>query len=320
MAQNIYTTQFATRAEVTSEISQTAQDITLSVDKKLENYSTTTEMNSAIQITANGINQTVSQKVGKDEVVSNINQSAEEIKITGNRFIVDSNNFKLDKNGNMTCNDATLRNASFVNGAINITQEDGETTLPILLNQTKNGNDYNCRLGSGGMQFLQNGQNMARIGGGATNGGTLYLYNQSGINTVFLDGHHNGHGLIQMYNSSGTLNIALSSQTGNIKCVTLTQTSLEETKKNFEKLENALDIVKNTDIYKYNFKTEENGEKKHIGAVIGRKYNYSKEITGLDETGKEVGIDTYSMVSVLWKALQEQQEKIEELETKIKGE
>lgn len=101
MAQNIYTTQFYTKAETDSIISQTSQSIDLSVNKKLSNYSTTTEMNSVIQLTANSINQTVSQKVGKDEVVSTINQSAEEVKITGNRFVVEANNFSLDKVGNM---------------------------------------------------------------------------------------------------------------------------------------------------------------------------------------------------------------------------
>lgn len=61
MAQNIYTTQFATKAELNSEISQTTQGINLSVDKKLSNYSTTSQMNSAIDLKANQITQTVSE-------------------------------------------------------------------------------------------------------------------------------------------------------------------------------------------------------------------------------------------------------------------
>ena len=89
MAQNIYTTQFYTKAETDSIISQTSQNINLSVNQKLSNYSTTTEMNSAIQITASGINQTVLQKVGKDEVISSINQSAELISIDANKVNVD---------------------------------------------------------------------------------------------------------------------------------------------------------------------------------------------------------------------------------------
>ncbi len=45
-----------------SEIKQTAQEINLSVNKKLEDYSTTTEMNSAISVKADEINQKVSKK------------------------------------------------------------------------------------------------------------------------------------------------------------------------------------------------------------------------------------------------------------------
>lgn len=86
MKQNIYTTQFYTKAEVNSLISQTESSITLDVDQKLSNYSTTTEMNATIAITAQGINSTVSTKVGKNEVISSINQSSEQIQINANRI------------------------------------------------------------------------------------------------------------------------------------------------------------------------------------------------------------------------------------------
>ena len=101
---------------------------------------------------------------------------------------------------------------------------------------------------------------------------------------------------------------------GEILCVKLTQTSKEEQKKNFEKLENALDIVKATDIYKYNFKSQKDDSKKHIGFVIGDNYNYSEEIT----SERNDGADIYSMVSVCFKAIQEQQEQIEKLQQEIK--
>lgn len=96
---------------------------------------------------------------------------------------------------------------------------------------------------------------------------------------------------------------------------TLIQTSLAEQKKNFEKLQDgAVDILKNIDIYKYNLKCEKVTDKKHIGFVIGDKYNYSKEVTSLDNTG----VDNYSFTSLCCKAIQEQQEMIEKLENRIK--
>ena len=94
----------------------------------------------------------------------------------------------------------------------------------------------------------------------------------------------------------------------------ITQTSLERKKKNFEKLEdNAIETIKNIDIYKYNLKTEKDTDKKHLGFVIGDNYNYSKEVTSLDNTG----VDNYSFTSLCCKAIQEQQKLIEKLQNKI---
>ena len=90
--------------------------------------------------------------------------------------------------------------------------------------------------------------------------------------------------------------------------------SLEKIKKNIQKLENGLDIVLNTDIYSYNLKKEKDGDKKHIGFVIGNKYKYSKEIT----SSKNNGANLYSMISVAYRAIQEQQELIQEQNKTIK--
>ena len=60
-------------------------------------------------------------------------------------------------------------------------------------------------------------------------------------------------------------------------------------------------------------KAEEDNTKKHIGFVIGDKFKYSEEITSKDNDG----VDIYSFVSVCCKAIQEQQEQIEELKKRI---
>ena len=101
-----------------------------------------------------------------------------------------------------------------------------------------------------------------------------------------------------------------------VSSLKITQTSLQENKKNFEKLQdNALNILKTIDIYKYNLKNEKDTDKKHIGFVIGDKFNYSKEVTSLDNQG----VDNYSFTSLCCKAIQELSTKVEELENKIKG-
>lgn len=104
---------------------------------------------------------------------------------------------------------------------------------------------------------------------------------------------------------------------GQINCVALTQTSLEQHKKNIEKLSNAIEEIKKTDIYQYNWKSESNDKKKHLGFVIGKNFNYSHLITAENEKGKEIGVDNYSMISLCLQAIKEQQVIIEKLEIKI---
>ena len=83
-----------------SKITQTAD----SISTKLTKYSTTSEMNAAIKAKADGIESTVSKKVGNDEIISKINQSAENIsinssKISLNGAVTANSNFKINKDG-----------------------------------------------------------------------------------------------------------------------------------------------------------------------------------------------------------------------------
>lgn len=85
-------------------------------------------------------------------------------------------------------------------------------------------------------------------------------------------------------------------------------------KKNIERYQSrALDEILKTDIYMFNYKSEEES-KKTIGTIIGDGYNCSKEIMS---SNKE-GINLYSMVSIAYKAIQEQQDEIEKLQAKDK--
>ncbi len=114
MAKNMYTDQFYTKVETNSKISQTAENITINVNQRLTNYSTTNEMNTAINVkadeitssvsstyatkdeltttrteinqTTDSISSTVATKVGNNEIISKINQSAESITINASKI------------------------------------------------------------------------------------------------------------------------------------------------------------------------------------------------------------------------------------------
>lgn len=252
-------------------------------------YATKVEMNSSITQTANEINMEVRKKVDESEVISKINQSAEAvginankinlsamdvlnllagntINLSGRQIKIESDNLKIDENGNIT-----IKNSGDT-PAFTISDYEGNTIEAYGPNFIMT-YDYN---GIEVSQCFQKGGYYVEGGGSATK--------------VWYDG---------------------------ITTPILTQTSLVNSKKNFEKLQNGLDIVNNTEIYKYNLKTQKDKDKKHIGFVIGKDYKYSSEITAIDSEGKEVGVDTYSMISVAYKAIQELTEKNKILEAKI---
>jgi len=104
---NTVTTQ-GTKIDQNSGAITSVANRTTTVENKFTNYYTKTETASQIKQTADGINSTVSKKVGKDEVISSINQSAEEVKINANRVTVDGTLSVTDaiKNAQTAANNA----------------------------------------------------------------------------------------------------------------------------------------------------------------------------------------------------------------------
>ena len=117
-------------------------------------------------------------------------------------------------------------------------------------------------------------------------------------------------GMTIKYN--GTTKISTSTASGNVTAVSFTNTSEEDTKKDIKPLKSVLDKVIKADICTYKIKDDDRkGAKEHIGMVIGEKYNAPEEIINEEENGK--GIDLYSMCSMLWKAVQELSEELDQL-------
>ena len=370
MAQNIYTTQFATKAEVTSEISQTALDINLSVDKKLSNYSTTTEMNSAINISAEAINSEVSKKVGEDEIISKINQTAEQVQIDANKISLNgktinlsgdnvnikSNNFNVDANGKITSTAGTIGGLNIETDRVYMDDaglssnkgvyafwagesngEHGSANTNALF---KVGHDGKLQATSANIQGNVNATSGSFAGDvRIKSGNDLIVYNANGYVSTALDrfgmryygNTGNQIGVIQTsyntVNNQGYYGISVKTINGggmvafddglivegNLRVRgEVIQGSFEEIKKNIKLYDkSALEQVLNSDIYTYNLKTEKDTDKKHIGLVIGDKYKTPDEIVTDD------GISPYSMISLLWKAVQEQQQQIENLKKEI---
>ena len=361
--QNDMTNIYASKVEMNSAINQTAEQVDINVNKKLESYSKTTEMNAAINVKANAINQEVKKKVGEDEIVSKINQSAEEVLIHADKLDINGKaaKFKTEINaefGPFTKDDIN-RVQKIILGEIEATSDDYEKydinkegainsfDLLIVSRAVYAGGYYKIKgtfeidpySASRSLTIHRNGAssysvalslfgaifsniytsqlNFFRTGDGNSlviNGDLFSMEDDNGNRIdLLMESYNDGTKLPALELVKRDTRTRIDSQ--GITTPKLTQTSLAEQKKNFEKMQDgAVDVLKNIDIYKYNLKCEKDTDKKHIGFVIGDKYNYSKEVTSLDNKG----VDNYSFTSLCCKAIQELSQQVESLQNEIK--
>ena len=332
---------YSTTEEMNAAINVKANEINSSVNSKLEDYSTTTEMNSAINQKANEITSTVSEsyatkselttakseikqttdnistevskKVGNNEVISKINQSPEEVTIDANKtslkgkeinltsdnITIKSTNFSVDKNGNLNAS-----NANITGGNIELTDEASEAAPRILIHEKNNENNF----------FRMSSKWIAGSRGSSEANIAL-------LTTSALMGITTGSNSVVMGTSTNNASLTVSNQTTStniypdgVESPKVNQTSLESIKKNIKKYEkNASEIIRNSDIYEYNLKSEKDTDKKQIGFIIGKNYRTPDELTNQENTA----IVLYSAIGLLWKSNQEQQKEIESLKERI---
>ena len=343
---NDYIDVLATKFEMNSAITQTANSITLEVDKKLTNTANDLEnqittLNSTFTQTAENITLEVSKKVGNDEIISKINQSSESIEIQANKLnlngsITANGNFKIDTEGNMQCKDATMEDSYMDNITIkSMTAEDGSFYFQSNGKMYAKAIEVQTDRPNAGSFVIRNTETNNEI---LATPSSLHIQDKSGASAIiftaeFSSDEHEGFGYIRGTlqidgpNSDITCERNIFSESGNIYASNgnmyanqFVNWSKKEKKENIIKLNNtkrkALDIVKQTDICEYNFKGSKH---KQIGAVLGEGYSIPNELLSEDKSG----IDLYSMISNLYRAFQEyieeQEEKINKLEEKVKN-
>lgn len=200
-----------------------------------------------------------------------------------------NNNFKVLPDGSIEAHNGYF--SGTINGSIINLESNGQDDSKYSITDRTNAN---CK-------YTQSARVIKWTG---TNGGLFQLTN-----------YHTAGATMAFQSNDGTT----SSMTPYaVSAPTVTQTSREESKKNIEPFNKALEEIKKTDIYKYNLKFEDDEHKKHLGFVIGENYNYSSEITSINEDGEEIGVDNYSMTSLCLQAIKELLEKVDDLENKIK--
>ena len=304
-------------------------------------YTTSVISNKQVQFKINQQEGKLESKVEKDGVISAINQSAEQIQINANKLSFEGATI------DMTADNVKIKgeNLSIDGDEISITDNGDTYDSNFKIEYEDNNSNYwiKNKIYSHQATFIGKdnysspgylGKTTIGLSPGVSSFSPIisleFSRTENDDYTKWIDeDEYLDYGLTSIganriylyYNNKDTTITANGITTGNITCSgTITssrgvcQGSREEIKKNFEKLTNAKEILKATDIYKYNLKNEKDNAKKSIGFVIGDKFNYSQEITSENNDGANI----YSMVSVLWQVVKEQQEEIKELKEMIK--
>ena len=229
------------------------------------------------------------------------------IDLTSDNININSNNFKVDKNGNATMNGVSATNLNVNGGSIHL--NGGEEYDQVF---NVDGRDGYTKIWSTSIRMLGKGAfgHPILILDSDINRGPSEIKLASYDNGAILElGDGYDGGFIELDGVNRKLSVR-----GPAYANSWNNNSLEELKKNIQRFnEKAIDIIRRNDIYKFNYKNEEENEKEHIGIIIGKDYNYATEITNNNNNS----IDIYSMVSVAYKAIQEQQEIIEQLQKRI---
>ena len=220
----------------------------------------------------------------------NLVSDGKNINLTGDNTIITSTNFNVDSSGNMSCNNAQMN----------------DTTLHNL---TITGNDVIYRPSNASYQQFR----VEKPGDSSQYSFIDWYSLRLGYNP-----NNNAKILLACDGSESYIDVQKGASGAQLTSTGVQTYSQAKRKKDFERLNDALLQIKNTDIYKYHYKEQKEDEKKLIGMVIGKDFNYSSDVTNLDENGEEVSVNLYSMIGISWAAIKELSQKVEELENKLK--
>ena len=131
----------------------------------------------------------------------------------------------------------------------------------------------------------------------------------------YLDANGAGGGTLALKNSSGTVTITCSGDTGNITCVSLTQTSSRKVKKNIKPIKDARKILE-LEAVQFDYKNEAQGKDKR-GFIAEDVEQVLPNLVTKETAETPATLDYMQMIPYLQAVIKEQDERIKALEEKI---
>ena len=148
-----------------------------------------------------------------------------------------------------------------------------------------------------------------------TNGGQFYLYNTAGDPRVRLFVGNSNAGILYLINSSDTATITEDASSGNITCVSLTQTSSRKVKDNIKPIEDSEKILE-LDAVSFDYKNKEQGTDKRGFIAEDVAKVLPNLVTPEGETSPAT-LDYVGMIPYLQDIIKKQEKRIAALEEKI---
>ncbi len=355
---NDFTENFPTKIEMYSAINQSAEKVLIEVNKKVDadEFATYLEVNSeAVKVSWNKISQYIQMEIlnqlaslvirdGSQSLLMALNQNGQQF-FENNELFAEIGVKKVDYDKYVAFSVPSKYGEDIQNGmAWGLSTPDGKY-WPILY--IKNFHMANQSAGDFSGELVLNSCNLRLDGtlSGIICGG-VKLYTASALGGVAFIDKNTGENLITVMpqteinfqeinfldkisfykNAGGTNTLRIGLPNGDncllsddgygifksVSSYEYNDRSTEDVKENIEIYsKNAIDEIMNTDIYNFNYKGK---KERKIGAVIGKNYKCSDEILSDDKKS----VNLYNMISLSYKAIQEQQKIIESLQEEIK--
>ena len=147
-------------------------------------------------------------------------------------------------------------------------------------------------------------------------GGFLFIHNKFGADTIHLENNADGDGLLTVGDKNENATIKLTGRTGNVTCVSLTQTSSRKVKENIKPIEDAKKILE-LDAVSFDYKNKALGTDKR-GFIAEDVQKILPNLVTPETEEKTASLDYIGMIPYLQSVLKEQEQRIKELEEKLK--
>lgn len=194
-------------------------------------------------------------------------------------------------------------------GSIRINNPDGNGRINLFASH----DDQTGAEGGNLYFFDENGTNRFYI-----NNGDINMHNSAGnkIFRVYMGTGGTEDGTARVYDDGGNATITLSGQSGNVSCVSLTQTSSKKVKKNIKPIKDASKILE-LDAVSFDYKNEGRGKDKR-GFIAEDVEKVLPNLVTPETEETPATLDYIGMIPYLQAVIKDQEQRIKALEEKLK--